>query len=80
MASNIAEGRGWLSPLEFRQFLGLAHGSLCELRTQMLVAKRLGMAKSEAMVEGEGLCEEMSKLLTSFIKTLSLTKKLKAVS
>ncbi len=35
IASNIAEGRGRLNPAEFRQFLGLAQGSLCELRTQL---------------------------------------------
>jgi four helix bundle protein len=43
VASNIAEGRGRLNVAEFRQFLGLAQGSLFELKTQLLVAKNLGL-------------------------------------
>jgi four helix bundle protein len=31
--SNIAEGQGRLNPAEFRQFLGIARGSICDLRT-----------------------------------------------
>jgi four helix bundle protein len=41
VASNIAEGRGRLSQGEFRQFLGMAQGSNCEVQTQILVAKSL---------------------------------------
>ena len=33
MASNIAEGRGRITPGEFRQFLGIAQGSTYELQT-----------------------------------------------
>ena len=32
-ASNIAEGRGRITPGEFRQFLGIAQGSTYELQT-----------------------------------------------
>jgi four helix bundle protein len=70
VASSIAEGRGRLNAGEFRQFLGLAQGSLCELKTQLLVAHRLGFAEGKAMVEADALSEEVSKMLTSFIKTL----------
>jgi four helix bundle protein len=42
VASNIAEGRGRLNAAEFRQFLGLAQGSIYELQTQLIVAKSLG--------------------------------------
>ena len=35
IASNIAEGRGRLNPTEFRQFLGVAQGSIYELQTQL---------------------------------------------
>ncbi len=34
VASNIAEGQGRLSRREFRQFLGVARGSLVEMETQ----------------------------------------------
>jgi len=39
--SNIAEGQGRLTPGEFKQFLGHAHGSLFETETQILLAGRL---------------------------------------
>ena len=42
VASNIAEGRGRLNVGEFRQFLGVAQGSIYELQTQLLVARKLG--------------------------------------
>lgn len=40
--SNIAEGRGRSSTREFIQFLSIAHGSLAELETQLLIAEHLG--------------------------------------
>ena len=40
--SNIAEGQARLSPGEFRQFLGIARGSLAELDTQLIFAENLG--------------------------------------
>ena len=75
VASNIAEGRGRLNPAEFRQFLGLAQGSICELKTQLLVANRLGMTKGETMAEAEAHSEEVSKMLASFIQKLSPPQK-----
>lgn len=75
VASNIAEGRGRLSPIEFRQFLGLAQGSLFELRTQLTVAKRLGFADSSALRTANSLSEETSKMLVSLINKLGAAKK-----
>lgn len=75
VASNIAEGRGRLSPAEFRQFLGLAQGSLFELRTQLVVAKRLGMAESAALNRAESLCQETSKMLVSLINKLGIPQR-----
>ena len=40
--SNIAEGQGRLGTGEFRQFLGIARGSNCELLTQLEIADMLG--------------------------------------
>lgn len=71
VASNIAEGRGRLNPGEFRHFLGLAQGSIFELKTQLVVAKRLGLASPEAYGEAERLSNEVSKMLRTFIERLS---------
>ena len=70
VASNVAEGRGRLNPAEFRQFLGIAQGSIFELKTQLLVARRLEMAPAEALDEADALSEEVSKMLRAFIQKL----------
>lgn len=71
VASNIAEGRGRLNTGEFRQFPGVALGSIFEVKTQLIVARRLEMAKPVAIDEATPLSEEVSEMLTSFIQTLS---------
>jgi four helix bundle protein len=40
--SNVAEGHGRLTDLQFRHFLGNARGSLCEVQTQIELARNLG--------------------------------------
>jgi len=81
VASNIAEGRGRLNRAEFRQFLGLAQGSLFELKTQLLVARRLGMGNIKTVDLADSLSEAVSKMLTSFIQKLRpATQKLRADS
>lgn len=76
VASNIAEGRGRLSPGEFRQFLGLAQGSLFELKTQLVVARKLELADTKSIGEADSLAEQVSKMPAAFIETLtSRTKK-----
>jgi four helix bundle protein len=71
IASNIAEGRGRLSPAEFRHFLGLAQGSTYELQTQLVVANSLRLATSEDLKHATVLSDEVSKMLSAFIRTLN---------
>jgi len=75
VASNIAEGRGRMSPGEFRQFLGIAQGSTYELQTQLVIAAKLGLVTPRALCEAEALSNEVSKMLGSFIQTISTTTK-----
>ncbi|HWE86057.1 MAG TPA: four helix bundle protein [Terracidiphilus sp.] len=71
VASNIAEGRGRLNRAEFRQFLGLAQGSIFELNTQLVVANRLGLATKRSISDAHALANEVSKMIRSFIRTLN---------
>jgi four helix bundle protein len=72
VASNIAEGRGRLNAAEFRQFLGIAQGSIFELRTQLLVAKSLEFTSSDSFRDADTLSNEVSKILRTFIQKLSI--------
>jgi four helix bundle protein len=83
VASNIAEGRGRLNVGEFRQFLGVAQGSIYELQTQLLVAGKLGMGSDDSLNGAESLSNEVSKMLAAFIQKLNpkvTTKELAARS
>ncbi len=68
--SNIAEGQGRSSLGEFRQFLGVARGSNCELQTQLEVARTLGLGKAELVHEAEGLSQEVGKMIYAFLESL----------
>jgi len=68
--SNIAEGQGRLNPGEFRQFLGIVRGSLCELQTQLEIARALQFGKPELLNETEGLSHEVGKMIYSFLDSL----------
>ena len=80
VASNIAEGRGRLNAAEFRQFLGLAQGSLFELRTQLLVAKELRLGSASVIEDADQLSEEVSKMLRTFIERLTSPKDKSGIS
>jgi four helix bundle protein len=69
VASNIAEGRGRTTDGEFRQFLGIAQGSIYEVQTQLLVAKQLRMGDQDTLSKAEALCIETSKMLGAFIQS-----------
>ena len=51
MPSNIAEGYGRQYGREYKQFLSMAYGSLCELETQYLLAIDLNYASKNDVVE-----------------------------
>lgn len=70
VASNIAEGRGRLNQREFRQFLGVALGSIFEVKTQLVVARRLELGSEKMIGEASSVAEEVSKMLTSLINKL----------
>jgi four helix bundle protein len=59
--SNISEGYGRQHSKEYRQFLSMAYGSLCELETQYLLSLDLNYAKRNETVEN--LIKESGSML-----------------
>jgi four helix bundle protein len=68
--SNIAEGQGRLNPNEFRQFLGIARGAICEIQTQLEIARLLQFGDPELLSETEQLSHEVGKMIFSFLESL----------
>ena len=68
--SNIAEGEGRRSGNEFGHFLSIAHGSLRELETQILIAHRLAYlteAQTQTLIS---MTEEVGRLLNGLANSL----------
>ncbi len=66
--SNIAEGQARLTPGEFRQFLGVARGSLAELDTQLIIATNLGyLTEAGSLFEQLG---EVGRMLSGLLASL----------
>ena len=61
--SNIAEGQGRRSDREFHRFLNIAHGSLMEVETQLLIAKDLGYLSAESLKSLLEIARETGKML-----------------
>jgi len=68
--SNIAEGQGRLATKEFRQFLGIARGSLKELETQLIISVDLSYAPAEDVQGCLDLADEVGRMLNALIKAL----------
>jgi four helix bundle protein len=71
IASNIAEGQGRRTTSDFLRHLSIAYGSLCEVETQILIARRLdylSAAQVERIMGGAG---EVGRLLNGLMNSLS---------
>jgi four helix bundle protein len=63
--SNIAEGYGRYYNKEYKQFLSIAYGSLCELETQYLLSVDLGYVNKDEIAEN--LIKEVGSMLYCMI-------------
>lgn len=70
--SNIAEGAGRNSNKEFRNFLGIANGSINELSTQMELSIRIGYLKQDEVMDVFNLIAEIQKMNFSLIKKFTI--------
>lgn len=69
--SNIAEGYDRGTNKEFIRYLNIAKGSAAELRTQLYIAKEIGVITPEAMTE---LVEE-TKGISGMLRKLASSRK-----
>lgn len=68
--ANIAEGYGRESRGSYVQFLRISQGSLKELETHLIIARRAEIAKADQIEELLGQCESVGKLLRLLIRKL----------
>lgn len=68
--SNIAEGSGRGTNKQFVQFLNYSIGSLCELETQMILIKDLGLDSNIEVKVHLREINELRKMIIGFKKSL----------
>lgn len=66
--SNIAEGSSRNSKKEFVQFLYIALGSLCELETQLLIAKNIGYIEDINNMQSKTM--QIKKMINALITSI----------
>jgi four helix bundle protein len=71
--SNIAEGQGRDSTKEFLHHLSIAYGSLCEVETQLLIARKLDYLSHENANTLASLTASVGRLLNGLSKSLQRT-------
>ena len=69
--SNIAEGKARLSIKEYVNFLSIARGSNAELHTQLLICQRLSYATDQQLENAFILTNEVGKMLSALITSLT---------
>jgi four helix bundle protein len=68
--SNIAEGNGRSTPLDYASFIDRAHGSLCELDTWILASVHKGWITAAIHERWAGEILELSPMLHSLARRL----------
>src|SRR4051812_9178533 len=69
--SNIAEGQGRRGDREFSRFLDIAHGSLREVETQLMIARRLGYIGADQSESILAQAAEVGRLITGLSNSLT---------
>ena len=72
--SNIAEGHGRATSGEFMQFLCHARGSLCEVETQIVIARELAYITAEEERCLTGKTDQLGRILQGLITSIQRRK------
>jgi len=65
--ANLAEGQGRIGQREFSRFVAIAHGSLCELETELTLAQDLGFSSAKDIAECLSLAEEVGRMCRALL-------------
>ena len=68
--SNVAEGKGRIGINEFMHHLSIAHGSLCELETHLMIARRLAYVDEPTLQPLLSQAAEFGRLIHGLIRGL----------
>ncbi len=68
--ANIAEGQGRSGPKEFFHALSIAHGSLCEVETHLMIALRLNYLDQPTQAHLLDQAAEVGRILQGLIRSL----------
>jgi four helix bundle protein len=68
--SNIAEGQGRNTTRDFIHFLSIAHGSLKEMETQVIISQRLGFIEDKETSLIIESTNEIGRLISGLSKAL----------
>jgi four helix bundle protein len=68
--SNIAEGYGRRSRGDYMRFVGIANGSLCELETHLLLARRIESGWMEEIDRMLEMAAEVGRMLIGLHRAL----------
>ena len=70
IVSNIAEGQGRGSTVDFIRFLRVSNGSRQEAETQLILAQRLGYTNESSLASLMEQCAEIGRMLAGLIRAL----------
>jgi four helix bundle protein len=74
ISANIAEGQGRRTSGEFLNHLSMAHGSVRELETHVIIAARLKLLSPQAFAELSQRLAEVGRLIQCLINALERTR------
>jgi len=71
MSSNIAKGSSRSSDVDFARFLKIPYGSLMEVVSQAMIAKRQGMLSEDSFDQLSSDAERIARMLSGLRGTLT---------